>query len=87
MGDVHRYAPPVRDGRDQTATTPCRKVEKMQDTAATTTSGRWVLVGLACLVAAFVAYVALGMPGMDHSDGEMRDTEHPSGQSIVGAER
>jgi hypothetical protein len=58
----------------------------MQDTAAPTTSGRWVVVGLACLVAAVVAYVALGMPGMDHTDSEMRDMEHPSGQSTIGAE-
>ena len=58
----------------------------MQDTAATTASGRRVVVGLACLVAAFVAYLALGMPGMDHSSGEMRDMEHPAGQSTTGAE-
>ena len=76
----------LSDGRDDAATTGCRSDETMQDTTETTASGRWVIAGLASLVVAFVAYLALGMPGMDHSNGEMRDMEHPTGQSTTGAE-
>ena len=73
-------AQPLSDDRDDAATTGCRSVETMQDTAETTASGRWVVASLV------VAYLALGMPGMDHSNGEMRDMEHPTGQSTTGAE-
>ena len=64
-------------------TTDCRRVERVPPTDEQTISGRWVVVGLVGLAAAFVLYLAAGMPGMSHSSGEMRDMEH---QSTTGAE-
>ena len=64
-------------------TTDCRRVERVPSAHDKTASGRWVVVGLAGLAAAFVLYLAVGMPGMSHSNGEMRDMEH---QSTTGAE-
>lgn len=32
-------------------------------------TGRWVVVGFVALLAAFIVYMALGMPGMDHGSG------------------
>ena len=53
----------------------------MPRTEAAITPGRLVVGMLLLLVVAFGAYMALGMPGMDHSgDGsgeEMEDMEHP----------
>ena len=60
----------------------------MLRTAGTTTSGRLV-VGLVVLLAVVVAaYLAMGMPGMDHSDGgrvdEMEDMDHPRQVDTAG---
>jgi hypothetical protein len=33
------------------------------------TNARWVVVGFVALIAAFVLYIALGMPGMSHDGG------------------
>lgn len=38
------------------------------------TDGRWLIVGLASLVAAVAAYFLLGMPGMDHSASSMGES-------------
>lgn len=67
-------------------TTDCRSVEPVKHTDAKATSGRWVVAGLVGLAVAFVSYLALGMPGMNHPDGQMREMEHPPEQPTTGDE-
>lgn len=47
----------------------------------TDASGRTIVVGLAVLAMLFVAYLLLGMPGMEHSGSDMPEMDHPSSQS------
>lgn len=47
----------------------------------TEASGRAIVVGLVVLAVLFVAYLLLGMPGMEHSGGETPEMDHPSTQS------
>lgn len=36
-------------------------------------NARWVVIGFVALIVAFVVYMALGMPGMDHGGGDGMD--------------
>ena len=36
-------------------------------------NARWVVIGFVALIAAFVLYMALGMPGMSHDGGGVMD--------------
>lgn len=44
-------------------------------------SGRAIALALAVLAVLFVAYMMMGMPGMDHSGDDMRDMDHPPSES------
>ena len=55
-------------------------------------NARWVVIGFAVLVAVFVAYMAVGMPGMDHGGGDGSEVDHgdmdmgmPASAEDVGA--
>lgn len=48
-------------------------------------TARLVVVGFVALVAAFVIYMALGMPGMDHGGGSspQMDMDHEMGEGMA----
>lgn len=39
------------------------------------------MLALAALAVLFVAYMMMGMPGMDHSGGDMREMDHAPSES------
>jgi hypothetical protein len=49
--------------------------------AASEGSGRSFVLALGVLAVLFVAYMMMGMPGMDHSGDDMREMDHPSSES------
>ena len=43
--------------------------------------GRAIVLAVVAIAVLFVAYMMMGMPGMDHSGDDMREMDHPPSES------